>query len=115
VLHSNRLGKTLSAIKPHLLGEKMGILDKAKELSGKVSESVTEFSSDDVIANTIIKAVEKQEKVNNLLKEKGSNYRVSDIQLEMGIPPTISFSIRRGDDKTESPSPGTEPKNGAIE
>ncbi len=46
----------------------MGLLDKAKEISGKVSESVTEFSSDEVIANTIIKAVEKQEKVNNLLK-----------------------------------------------
>ena len=92
----------------------MGILDKAKEITGKVSESVTEFSSDEVIANTIIKAVEKQEKVNKLLKEKGSNYRVSDIELEMGIPPTVSFSIRRVDVKNENPSPDTEPKNAAI-
>jgi hypothetical protein len=87
----------------------MGILDKAKEISGKVTESVSEFSSDEVIANTIIKAVEKQEKVNNLLKEKGSNYRVSDIELEMGIPPTVSFGIRRVDNKTENSSPDTEP------
>jgi len=100
--------------KQNLLGEKMGILDKAKELSGKVSESVTEFSSDEVIANTIIKAVKKQEKVNNLLKEKGSNYRVSDIELEMGIPPTVSFSIRRVDDIIENPSPNREPKDGVI-
>lgn len=92
----------------------MGILDKAKELSGKVSESVTEFSSDEVIANTIIKAVEKQEKVNNLLKEKGSNYRVSDIELEMGIPPTVSFSIRRVDDITENKSSDTKLEDGAI-
>ncbi len=82
----------------------MGILDKAKEISSKVSESVTDFSSDEVIANTIIKAVEKQEKVNRLLKEKGSNYRVSDIELEMGIPPTVSFGIRRVDKQVEQPS-----------
>ncbi len=88
----------------------MGLLDKAKEISGKVSESVTEFSSDEVIANTIIKAVEKQEKVNNLLKEKGSKYRVSDIELEMGIPPTVSFGIRRVEKINTNPSPDTEKK-----
>ena len=82
----------------------MGILDKAKKLTEKVTESVTEFSSDEVIANAIIKAVEKQEKVNAILKEKGSNYRVSDIDLEMGIPPTISFGVRRVREKVENPS-----------
>jgi|TARA_B110000503_G_scaffold59190_2_gene94455 hypothetical protein len=76
----------------------MGILDKAKKLSDQVSESVTSFSSDTVIANTIIKAVEKQERVNALLHEKGSNYRVSDIELGMGIPPTVSFGVRRLDE-----------------
>ena len=55
----------------------MGILDQAKKLGDKVSESVTTFSSDEVIANTIIKAVDKQEKVNALLLQKGSNYRCS--------------------------------------
>ena len=73
----------------------MGLLDKAKKLTDKVSDSITEFSSDEVIANTIIKAVNKQEKVNVLLKVKGSNYRVSDIELQMGIPPTITFGVRR--------------------
>lgn len=73
----------------------MGILDKAKQLGDKVSESVTTFSSDEVIANTVIKAVEKQEKVNELLNQKGSNYRVADIELSMGIPPTVTFGVRR--------------------
>jgi len=73
----------------------MGLLDKAKELGDKVSESVTAFSSDDVIANTVIKAVEKQEKVNAILKERGCNYRVADIDLGMGIPPSVTFGVRR--------------------
>lgn len=73
----------------------MGILDKAKELSDKVKESVATFSSDEVIANTIIKAVKKQEKINEILKQKGSNYRVADIELGMGIPPTVTFGVRR--------------------
>jgi hypothetical protein len=73
----------------------MGLLDKAKQLGDKVNESVTSFSSDDVIANTIIKAVAKQEKVNAILKERGCNYRVADIDLGMGIPPSVTFGVRR--------------------
>jgi len=73
----------------------LGILDKAKELSNRVVEKAVEFSSDELIANTIIKAVEKQEKVNAILQERGSNYRVNDIDLAMGIPPTVIFGIRR--------------------
>ncbi len=73
----------------------MGILDKAKELGDKVNESVATFSSNEVIANTVIKAVEKQEKVNEILKQKGCNYRVADIELGMGIPPTVTFGVRR--------------------
>ena len=76
----------------------MSIFDKAKELGDKVNESVTSFSSDEVIANTIVKAVEKQEKVNALLKEKGCNYRVSDIDVGMGIPPSVTFGVRRLED-----------------
>ena len=73
----------------------MGLLDKAKELGDKVNESVTAFNSDEVIANTIIKAIEKQEKVNAILKAKGCNYRVADIDLGMGIPPSVTFGVRR--------------------
>jgi len=73
----------------------MSIFDKAKEISSKVVDKTAEFSSDELIANTIIKAVEKQEKVNKILEEKGSNYRVNDIDLQMGIPPTVVFGIRK--------------------
>ena len=73
----------------------MGILDKAKELSDKVTEKVVEFSSDELIAAAIIKAVEKQEKVNLILQERGCLYRVTDLDLETGIPPTVVFGIRR--------------------
>ena len=73
----------------------MGLLDKAKQISDKVNESVTTFSSDEVIANTVIKAVEKQEKVNAILKEKGCHYRMSGIDLGVGMPPTVTFAVRR--------------------
>lgn len=69
----------------------MGILDKAKEVGDKVNESVATFSSDEVIANTVIKAVKKQEKVNSILEQKGSNYRVADIELGMGGSPSDSY------------------------
>ena len=73
----------------------MGILDKAKELSSRVADKTVEFSSDEVIASTIIKAVDKQEKVNAILKARGSNYRISSLNLGMGIPPSVNFGIRR--------------------
>jgi len=73
----------------------MSLFDKAKELSDKVTEKAVQFSSDELIADTIIKAVEKQEKINIILQERGSSYRVGDIDLQMGIPPTVTFGIRR--------------------
>lgn len=82
----------------------MSFLDKAKEFSNKVAEKTVEFSSDEVIADTIIRAVNKQEKVNEILKKRGSNYRVSSLNLSMGIPPGVSFGIRRvkeGDEDEE--------------
>ena len=80
----------------------MKLFDKAKELTDKVTESITSFSSDEVIANTVIKAVEKQERVNAILKEKGCNYLVSDIELGMGVPPTVTFGVRRVDEPNAS-------------
>lgn len=73
----------------------MSILDKAKELSNRVADKTVEFSSDEVIASTIIKAVEKQEKVNAILKARGSNYRIGNLNLGMGIPPSVTFGIWR--------------------
>jgi hypothetical protein len=87
----------------------MAILDKAKELRDKVNESITSFSSDEVIANTVIKAVEKQEKVNAILKQKGCNYLVADIELGMGIPPTVTFGVRRVSESVEEVASKSDP------
>lgn len=76
----------------------MKIFEKAKEVADKVTDSVTSFSSDEVIANTVIKAVEKQERVNAILKERGCNYLVADIELGMGVPPSVTFGVRRVDE-----------------
>ena len=81
----------------------MSIFEKAKEISDKVVDKTVQFSSDELIAETIVKAVEKQESVNNILKEKGSNYRINEIDLQMGIPPTVSFGIQRINDGQEEP------------
>ena len=86
----------------------MGILDKAKQLGEKVNDSVTSFSSDEVIANTVIKAVEKQEKINAILKAKGSNYRLADIDLGMSIPPSVTFGVRRIDESNSENTADTE-------
>ncbi|MGB0938204.1 MAG: hypothetical protein ACPGTQ_12155 [Colwellia sp.] len=80
----------------------MKLFDKAKEMTDKVTESVTAFSSDEVIANTVIKAVEKQERVNAILRKKGCNYLVADIELGMGIPPSVTFGVRRVDEAKDS-------------
>ena len=37
----------------------------------------------------------------SILKEKGSNYRVDGIELSMGIPPTVAFTVRREGDATD--------------
>lgn len=73
----------------------MRISDKAKEFGEKINESVAAFSSDELIADTVIKVVKKQENINEILKQKGSNYRVADVELGMGIPPTVTFGVRR--------------------
>jgi len=73
----------------------MTLFDKAKELSSKVMDKTQEFSSDEIIADTIIAAMKKQEKVNEVLKQRGSNYRISGVDLEMGVPPKMIFGVRR--------------------
>ena len=37
-----------------------------------------------------------EDRVNELLKEKGSDYRISGIDVENSIPPKVSFSVTQG-------------------
>ncbi|WP_424947238.1 hypothetical protein [Candidatus Spongiihabitans sp.] len=76
----------------------MSILDKAKQLTGEAQESAGK-ASDELLAKTIIIAGEKMEKTNVLLKAQGARYRVSSIEVNMSIPPSVSFCIRRIDKK----------------
>jgi hypothetical protein len=43
----------------------------------------------------IMAACTKQENVNEELKTKGSMYRIAGIDVVMGIPPKVVFSIHR--------------------
>ena len=76
----------------------MSLIDKAKELSGQAVEKVGDLGGDDLIANTIIRAAEKRDRVNQLLAEKGCEYRVSGIEVENSIPPKVVFSVEREPD-----------------
>ena len=73
----------------------MTLIDKAREISGQAVEKVGDLAGDDLIVNAIVRAVNKQDRVNVILKEKGSDYRISGIEVENSIPPKISFSVGR--------------------
>jgi hypothetical protein len=45
----------------------MSIRDKAKDLSDQLADKAGSFGGDELIANTIIRAANKQERVNKLL------------------------------------------------
>ena len=77
------------------------LLSKAKKMAGKVKDKSLDLIGDETLAEMIMAAVSKQEDVNKVLKEKGSNYRISDIEIEMGIPPKLIFGIRRKSENEE--------------
>jgi len=39
--------------------------------------------------------VEKQERINEILSEKGLNYRISGIEVENSLPPKAVFTVTR--------------------
>jgi len=77
------------------------LLNKAKKMAGKVKDKSLGLIGDETLAEMIMAAVSKQEDVNKVLKEKGSNYRISEIEIEMGIPPKLIFGIRRKSENEE--------------
>ena len=80
------------------------LLSKAKKMAGKLKDKPLDLIGDETLAEMIMAAVSKQEDVNKVLKEKGSNYRISDIEIEMGIPPKLIFGIRRKSENKEEDS-----------
>ena len=71
----------------------MGLLDKAKESAEKAKEISLDLVSDKNLASMIMAACTKQENVNEELKTKGSMYRIAGIDVVMGLPPKVVFSI----------------------
>jgi hypothetical protein len=64
------------------------LLSKAKKMAGKLKDKPLDLIGDETLAEMIMAAVSKQEYVNKVLEGKGSNYRISEIEIEMGIPPS---------------------------
>ena len=79
--------------------EDSSLLDKAIDVFTTVKEKSTEFASDEKLADLIVQAASKQEGVNRILKTRNSNYRIGDIGIEISIPPSIIFGIRRISDQ----------------
>ena len=71
------------------------LLEKAKQAGNTIKDKSLDLVSDEKLADLVMKAVERQEGVNGVLQTRGSNYRISDIELEMGLPPKIIFGVRR--------------------
>jgi hypothetical protein len=54
-----------------------------------------------ILAEVVIKATALQEKANARLRQKGSIYRIGELQVTASIPPGVSFTILRVDDPAE--------------
>lgn len=63
--------------------------------------TVVERIDPGVLADLIIKSTALQEMTNNSLREKQSPYRIAEVNITASIPPGITFSISRVDDKDE--------------
>jgi hypothetical protein len=55
-----------------------------------------------VLADVVIKATAIQERANAALRQKGSPYRISEVQITATLPPQVGFAISRIGDITEA-------------
>ena len=60
-----------------------------------------------VLADLIIKATAAQEKANIALRERGSPYRIAEINITATIPPQIGFAVARMGDMDELDDPSS--------
>ena len=76
----------------------MSIIDQAKDVANTVVDKVKDKElGDDFFADFIIKQTGKQEHINEILASKGSNYRIGNIELEVGSPPKVVYAIEKID------------------
>ncbi len=79
----------------------MDLIDKVKEIADIVSGKAKDQAlGDDFLADYIIKFTSKQEHINEILESKGSNYRIGNLEVAVGVPPKATFVIeKQSDDK----------------
>lgn len=69
----------------------MSLFDKAADVSGKAADKVDKLVTDELIAKTIIRVSEQKQRINKLLQDKGSDYRIVGIEVDDTIPPKVVF------------------------
>jgi len=72
--------------------------DAEKETPKRVeqlAEKVGDLGTDEVTVSAIIRAANKQGRMNKLLEEKGSDLRVTGIEIENAVPPKAVFIVTR--------------------
>jgi len=69
--------------------------------AGRGARTMVERIDPGILADVVIKATALQEKANARLRSKGSLYRISEIVITATLPPGVSFTIARSDDRED--------------
>ena len=78
----------------------MSIIDQAKDVADTLIDKVQDKElGDDFFSDFIIKQTTKQEHINEILESKGSNYRIGNVEIEVGIPPKVVYAIEKKGDE----------------
>ncbi len=77
------------------------------QVAGRSARTMVERIDPGILAEVVIKATALQERANARLRQKGSIYRIGELQVTASIPPGISFTILRIDDP-DDPTTGAE-------
>ena len=88
-------GKAVATVRdPATQARAKSALKKAKRGFTTVLERI----DPKILADVVVKATSLQERANASLQDRGSVYRIGQIQIGAAIPPSIQFSIERIDD-----------------
>ena len=71
----------------------MGLFKNISQWTKKITEKAKNYSTSELIADSIIKAEEKKEKVNVILQNKGSQHRIKKMILDIDFPPNVKFEV----------------------
>ncbi len=74
--------------------------------AGRSARTMVERIDPGILADVVIKATALQERANARLRERGSIYRIGELQVTASIPPGVSFSIVRVEDPQDPGASG---------